>query len=63
MDKINFNIENGFSYHWSGRFIAPNENWIHMTRELVDYNWYQVLCLLLIIGGIIAHIAITKKEA
>ncbi|MCR5204495.1 MAG: AraC family transcriptional regulator [Lachnospiraceae bacterium] len=38
MDKINFNIENGFSYHWSGRFIAPNENWIHMTRELVDYE-------------------------
>ena len=35
----------------------------YLTKELVDYNWYQVLCLLLIIGGIIAHIVITKREA
>ena len=27
-----------FNYHWSGRFIAPNDNWIHMTRELSDYE-------------------------
>lgn len=37
-EKIAFNIDNGFIYHWSGRFIAPNENWIHMTRELTDYE-------------------------
>ena len=35
----------------------------YLTKELVDYNWYQVLCLLLIIGGIITHIAVSKKEA
>ena len=35
----------------------------YLTKELVDYNWYQILCLLLIIGGIIAHIIVTKKEA
>ena len=35
----------------------------YLSKELVDYNWYQVLCLLLIIGGIITHIAVTKKEA
>lgn len=37
-DKITFNIDIGFDYHWSGRFIAPNDNWIHMTRELNDYE-------------------------
>ena len=31
-----------FNYHWSGRFIAPNDNWIHMTRELIDYEFVLV---------------------
>ena len=31
-----------FDYHWSGRFIAPNDNWIHMTRELSDYEFVLV---------------------
>ena len=35
----------------------------YLTKELVDYNWYQILCLLLVIGGIITHIIVTKKEA
>ncbi len=34
----------------------------YLTKELVDYNWYQTLCLLLIIGGIITHIVVTKKS-
>ena len=38
MNNIAFNIDKGFNYHWSGRFIAPNDNWIHMTRELVDHE-------------------------
>ncbi|MCR5726725.1 MAG: AraC family transcriptional regulator [Lachnospiraceae bacterium] len=36
--SISLNVKKGFEYHWSGRFIAPNENWIHMTRELTDYE-------------------------
>ena len=35
----------------------------YLTKELVDYNWYPILCLLLVIGGIITHIIVTKKEA
>ncbi len=38
MEAIYFNLGSGFNYHWSGRFIAPNDNWIHMTRELVDHE-------------------------
>ena len=30
--------------------------------ELVDYNWYQLIALLLIIAGIVAHIAIAKRS-
>jgi len=30
--------------------------------ELVDYNWYQMCALCLIIAGIIAHIVITKRS-
>lgn len=29
--------------------------------DLVDYNWYNVGALLLIIIGLIAHIQVTKK--
>ncbi|MBQ1909215.1 MAG: hypothetical protein II681_06665 [Bacteroidaceae bacterium] len=34
----------------------------YFTKDWVDYNWYQLVCLLLIIGGIVAHIVISKKN-
>ena len=30
--------------------------------DLVDYNWYQMISLLLIIAGIVAHIVIAKRS-
>ena len=30
--------------------------------ELVDYNWYQLIALLLIIAGIVADIVIAKRS-
>ena len=30
--------------------------------ELVDYNWYQMIALLIIIAGIVAHIVIAKRS-
>ena len=30
--------------------------------DLVDYNWYNVGALLIIIIGIIVHITVTKKS-
>lgn len=47
-DKVVFSIDKGFDYHWSGRFIAPNDNWIHMTRELTDHE------LVLVTEGILS---------
>lgn len=34
----------------------------YFDGELVDYNWYTLISLLLIIVGIVAHIAITKRS-
>lgn len=30
--------------------------------DLVDYNWYQMFALLLIIAGIVSHIVIAKRS-
>ena len=30
--------------------------------NLVDYNWFQMLALLLIIAGIVTHIVIAKRS-
>lgn len=38
MNIIQFDVEKDFSYHWCGTFIAPNEDWIHLTRNLTDYE-------------------------
>lgn len=35
----------------------------YFTGSLVDYNWVQILALLLIVAGIVAHIIITKRPS
>jgi len=30
--------------------------------NLIDYNWFQLLALILIIAGIVAHIVIAKRS-
>ena len=30
--------------------------------ELIDYNWFNMFALLLIIAGIVAHIVIAKRS-
>ncbi|MCR4922065.1 MAG: hypothetical protein K5945_10255 [Bacteroidaceae bacterium] len=31
------------------------------VADFMDHNWYQLLCLLFIIGGIVTHIIVSKK--
>jgi AraC-like DNA-binding protein len=38
MNIYDFEVEKPFSFNWSGKFEAPDENWIHITRELVDFE-------------------------
>lgn len=42
MNHIRFDAENEFIYHWCGKFVAPDENWTHLTRHLTDYELFIV---------------------
>lgn len=35
---LEFDSKNGFEYRWCGKFTPPSEEWIHLTRQLVDYE-------------------------
>lgn len=55
MDYIRFDAEKEFIYHWCGKFISPDDSWIHLTRNLTDYE------LFVVIEGTL-HIASDQKE-
>lgn len=38
MEEIVFDSGKEFSYHWCGRFLPPSNDWIHLTRNLTDYE-------------------------
>ena len=42
MNYIRFAAEKEFIYHWCGKFVAPDEQWVHLTRHLTDYELFVV---------------------
>lgn len=38
MDILEFDITNPVHFNWTGKFVAPDEHWVHMTRELGDFE-------------------------
>lgn len=42
MQNLTFDTAKSFDFHWTGKFQAPDENWIHMTRPLEDYEFVLV---------------------
>lgn len=42
MRYYSFKAAEGFTYHWSGKFVSPNNEWVHMTRDLIDYEMIVV---------------------
>ncbi len=54
MNIYEFQIEKPFSFNLTGKFEAPDENWIHMTRELIDFE------LILMTEGVL-HIGANEK--
>lgn len=38
MDIVRLQIEKPLIHHWSGKFVAPDENWSHISRKLLDYE-------------------------
>ena len=39
MNVLNFQITQPLQFNWTGKFIAPDENWTHITRALIDYEF------------------------
>lgn len=39
MDALNFHVDLPLQFNWAGKFIAPDENWVHMSRELMDFEF------------------------
>lgn len=39
MDVLNFLLASPLQFNWTGKFIAPDENWTHITRALTDYEF------------------------
>ncbi len=35
---LDFNSKNGFEYRWCGKFTPPHDEWVHLTRHLMDYE-------------------------
>lgn len=35
---VQFDAKKEFIYHWCGKFTSPNNDWIHLTRNLGDYE-------------------------
>ena len=38
MNILEFQVEKPFHFNWSGKFVAPDENWVHITRALMDFE-------------------------
>ncbi len=35
---LQFDTNSIFQYHWCGKFTPPNDEWVHLTRHLADYE-------------------------
>lgn len=55
MNIFRFNSAAPLQYKWSGKFKAPSEEWIHLTRHLVDFE------LIVVTEGVL-YIANHEKE-
>ena len=33
-----FDINKQFSYSWCGKFQSPSQEWMHLTRKLIDFE-------------------------
>ncbi|MBO5352417.1 MAG: helix-turn-helix transcriptional regulator [Lachnospiraceae bacterium] len=51
MNYIRFHADQEFTYHWCGKFVSPDDNWTHLTRDLMDYELFVVTEGLLFIAA------------
>lgn len=59
---LQFDTANEFHYHWCGKFTSPNSDWVHLTRNLIDYELMVVTEGTLYIGDHIREYAVEKGQ-
>lgn len=59
---LQFDTTNEFHYHWCGKFTSPNNDWIHLTRNLIDYELMVVTEGTLYIGDHIREYVVEKGQ-
>lgn len=37
-DILEFQVDRPFHFNWAGKFEAPDEHWMHMSRTLIDFE-------------------------
>lgn len=57
-----FDASKEFIYHWCGKFASPNNDWIHITRCLMDYELMVVTEGTLYIADHEKEYIVTKGE-
>lgn len=62
MNYIRFDAEKEFIYHWCGKFVSPDESWVHLTRNLTDYELFVVVEGTLHIGTTTAEYTVVPGE-
>ncbi len=59
---LTFDTSAEFQYHWCGKFTSPSSDWIHMTRNLGDYELIVVTRGVLYIADHIQEYAVHPGE-
>jgi AraC-like DNA-binding protein len=59
---FHFDTSREFTYHWCGIFTSPNNDWIHITRSLEDYELMVVTEGTLYIADNEKEYTVTKGE-
>lgn len=62
MNYIRFDAEKEFIYHWCGKFVSSDDQWVHLTRNLLDYELFVVVDGVLHIGTSTAEYTVAPGE-
>ncbi len=62
MEILEFNVGKPFHFNWAGKFEAPDPNWMHMTRDLFDFELIVMTEGELFIASDDTHYTVKKGE-
>lgn len=62
MKVFKFNSATPFQYNFAGKFTAPNAEWMHLTRQLFDFELFVVTKGTLYISGNDTEYALEKGQ-